>query len=151
MANALVIGYGNPLCGDDGVGWRVAEAVAEASPDAVTALTVHQLMPELAESISRMDLVVFVDAAIVGESGQVACFAFPDGASSTSWQRPVGSHLTTPDALLAMAGELFGRRPPAYMVTITGQSFELSESLSPVVEAAVPSAVASIVALMKTS
>ena len=33
MNQILVIGYGNPLRGDDGVGWRVAEAAAAVLPD----------------------------------------------------------------------------------------------------------------------
>ncbi len=143
----LIIGYGNPLRGDDGVGWRVAEQAAvslAAAPVAV--LTVHQLTPELAEPISRAGRVVFVDAAAAGEPGQVICFALEDTGQRPVLQ-PIGSHLTTPDALLAMARELFGRRPPATMVTIVGESFELSEALSPLVEAAVPAAVARIVAL----
>lgn len=151
MAHPLVIGFGNPLCGDDGVGWRVADAVSESSSDAVTALTVHQLTPEMAETISRAEMVVFVDAAIAGELGEVNSFALEKDPGCQPALQSIGSHLTTPDALLTMADELFGRRPPAYMVTIAGQSFELSESLSPVVEAAVPEAVALILELMKSS
>ena len=143
----LIIGYGNPLRGDDGVGWRVAEAARAALPEgAATVLTVHQLTPELAEPISRAGRVVFVDAAAEGEPGTVNCFGLEDTGQRPVLQ-PIGSHLTTPDALLAMAGELFGRRPPATMVTIVGESFEVSEALTPLVEAAVPEAVARIVAL----
>ncbi len=143
----LIIGYGNPLRGDDSVGWRVAEAVVAALPDgAADVLAVHQLTPELSGLISRAAGVVFIDAAAEGEAGQVACFELrPEAAGSQPAHQ--GSHLTTPDALLAMAGALFGRRPPAQMVTIVGESFELSESLSPVVEAAVAVAVERVVAL----
>lgn len=147
MTRALVIGYGNPLCGDDGVGWRVAEEVAEALPDTVTVLTIHQLTPELAEPISQVDEVVFVDAAIEGEPGKVNCFALSEDAGSQPTLQSIGSHLTTPDALLAMARDLFGCRPPAYMVTIAGESFELSETLSPVVAAAVPEALSVVLKL----
>ena len=143
----LIIGYGNPLRGDDGVGWRVAEQAAVSLADApVAVLTVHQLTPELAEPISRAGRVVFVDAAAEGEPGTVNCFGLEDTGQRPVLQ-PIGSHLTTPDALLAMAGELFGRRPPATMVTIVGESFEVSEALTPVVAAAVPEAVECIVAL----
>ena len=141
----LIIGYGNPLRGDDGVGWRVAEAARAALPEgAATVLTVHQLTPELAEPISRAGRVVFVDAAAAGEPGTVNCFALEEAGKLPALQ---GTHQTTPDALLAMAGELFGRRPPATMVTIVGESFEVSEALTPVVVAAVPEAVKYIVAL----
>lgn len=144
----LIIGYGNPLRGDDGVGWRVVEALEGLVPEGA-ALAVHQLTPELAEPISRAGTVVFVDAAAEGEPGEVACLALEgDTGCQPALQ---GSHLTTPDALLAMARELFGRCPPAYMVTIAGESFELSEALSPAVEAAVPEAVARILELVRQS
>ncbi len=142
----LIIGYGNPLRGDDGVGWRVAEQAAvslAAAPVAV--LTVHQLTPELAEPISRAGRVVFVDAAAAGEPGTVNCFALEEAGKLPALQ---GTHQTTPDALLAMAGELFGRRPPATMVTIAGESFAVSEALTPGVEAAVPAALALILELV---
>ena len=40
-----------------------------------------------------------------------------------------------------MAVDLFGRCPPAHMVTIAGGSFDLSERLTPPVAAAVPAVV----------
>ena len=144
----LIIGYGNPLRGDDGVGWRVAEQAAVSLADApVAVLTVHQLTPELAEPISRAGRVVFVDAAAEGEPGTVNCFGLEDTGQRPVLQ-PIGSHLTTPDALLAMAGELFGRRPPATMVTIAGESFAVSEALTPGVEGAIPAALALILELV---
>jgi len=131
----LIIGYGNPLREDDGVGWRVAEMAAEALPDA-TMLTAHQLTPELSEPISRAGRVVFIDAAAEGVPGEVRYVAL----SPASAYRP-GSHESTPDGLLALAAVLFGRCPPAHMLTIVGHSFGLGETLSPTVEAAIPIAV----------
>jgi len=48
-ARVLVIGYGNTLRGDDGLGQRAAEALAQrALPDGVEVLSCHQLTIELA-------------------------------------------------------------------------------------------------------
>ena len=70
----LIIGYGNPLRGDDGVGWEVASRLAVIIPsEAAHILTVHQLTPELAESVSEADLVIFIDASDVGEPGTWRC------------------------------------------------------------------------------
>jgi hydrogenase maturation protease len=70
----LVIGYGNRLRGDDGVGWEVASRLAAAVPsEAAHILTVHQLTPELAELVSEADLVIFIDASHVGEPGTWRC------------------------------------------------------------------------------
>ena len=56
MVRLLVIGVGNPLREDDGVGWRLAEALAQAG---VEVHTCHQLLPELAAELGRVDLVLF--------------------------------------------------------------------------------------------
>ncbi len=145
----LLIGYGNPLRGDDGVGWRVAEAAAELLPDPpVTVLTVQLLTPELADPISRAERVIFIDAAAEGEPGEVRCFPV-DAAGAGSARLAIGSHEVSLDRLLGMAAELFGRCPPAYMVTVAGESFEVSEGLTAGVEAAVPGALRRVLELTK--
>ena len=63
-ASLLVIGYGNTLRGDDGVGPRVAEAVGELNLPGVHTLICPLLTPELANPISRAGKVIFVDAAV---------------------------------------------------------------------------------------
>ncbi len=143
----LIIGYGNPLRGDDGVGWRVAQEAAVSLAHApVEVLTVHQLTPELSAPISRAERVIFVDAAAIGAPGNVGC-SLLTGAEPLAPAGGFDSHLVSPDRLLAMAAELFDQRPEAYLLTIAGGAFELSETLSPLVAAAVPEAVALIVAL----
>ena len=57
----------------------------------------------------------------------------------------------TPMGVLAMAVELFGLCPTAHMVTITGDSFDLSERLSTKVAAAVPEAARLILNLLKNT
>jgi hydrogenase maturation protease len=137
----LVIGYGNPLRADDGVGWHVAQQLAGAVPlVAATVITSHQLTPELAEPISRAGLVVFVDASAEGEPGQVASAAVspPDGSSLTF------SHDVEPQTLLGLAGALYGAWPPAIVVSVAGQDFGYGNELSPVVRAAIPRALAAV-------
>jgi len=62
----LVIGIGNPLRGDDGVGALLAEQAAlftAADPDGPVAVrSVQQLTPELAEELARLEAVLFIDA-----------------------------------------------------------------------------------------
>jgi hydrogenase maturation protease len=137
----LIIGYGNALRGDDGVGPRVAEALRGAP--GVEAVAVHQLTPEWAEPISRAGLVVFIDAAAGGRAGEVRCIPL-----AATPGRP-GSHETTPAGLLAMAADWFGRCSLAYMVTIGGESFAVGEGLSAAVEAAVPEARELVFGLMR--
>ena len=81
MKDLLVIGVGNTLRGDDGAGIRVVEQIRR-SPDAPECLTVHQLTPELADTIRLHARVCFVDASIAGwkayVSGSVAQRAAAD-------------------------------------------------------------------------
>jgi hydrogenase maturation protease len=60
----LVIGYGNTLRGDDGVGPRVVEAIEKLNLPGVRTLICQQLSPEYADLVSRAHTVVFVDAAV---------------------------------------------------------------------------------------
>ena len=144
MNAILVIGYGNPLRGDDGVGWRVAEEAAAVLPDPpVTILTVQLLTPELADPISRSDLLILIDAAADGPPGEVRCFPIAAGSAAAA-SLAIGTHEVTLDRLLGMAQELFGHCPPAYMITIAGESFEVSEALTPAVEAATAEALARV-------
>jgi hydrogenase maturation protease len=143
----LVIGYGNPLRGDDGVGWRVAEAAATVLPDPpVSVLTVQLLTPELADPISRSDLLILIDAAAEGPPGEVRCFPIAANSAAAA-SLAIGTHEVTLDRLLGMAEELFGHCPPAYMVTIAGESFEVSESLTSTVEAATTEALSVVLKL----
>ncbi len=63
-----MIGYGNTLRSDDGVGPRVAMAVASWGWPGLKAIAVHQLTPELAEPLAAAELAIFVDARLVGEA-----------------------------------------------------------------------------------
>jgi Ni,Fe-hydrogenase maturation factor len=58
----LVVGYGNDLRSDDGVGQRVAEVVATWEISNVRSLAMHQLTPELAAELADVDVAIFVDA-----------------------------------------------------------------------------------------
>lgn len=136
MASApLVIGYGNPLRADDGLGWTAAQRLAETSlPAAARVLAVHQLTPELAEPISRAGLVIFVDAREGDGPGRVHWHAVaPGGGGALAF-----SHELHPAALLGLARALYGACPPAIVVSVDGVDFEYGVVLSPAVQAALP-------------
>ena len=134
MNSILIIGYGNPVCGDDGVAWHIVEALSPSLPDGAVH-AIHQLTPEWAGPVSRVEHVIFVDAAVDGAPGEVRCIPISPAS------KRLGSHEMTPDGLMGMALALYGECPPAHLVTVTGGSFALSESLSEKVATAVPEAV----------
>ena len=141
MPNLLIIGYGNPLRGDDGVGWHVVDALDALLPEG-SAVAIHQLTPEWAEAVSQAQRVIFIDATEGDQPGLVQLFPIEPSPVK------VGSHEMTPGLLLSMASDLYGHCPPATMVTIVGGSFELSESLTGEVAAAVPIAISRILDML---
>jgi hydrogenase maturation protease len=124
----LIIGYGNTLRSDDGVGPRVAEAVAALNLPGVRTFTCQQLSPEHADPISQAQAVVFVDAAV--------------DAPETVQLRPIEpgettqlmAHAADPRTMLALARDVFGHAPRAWWLTIPAVNLEFSETLSPQAE-----------------
>lgn len=135
----LVIGIGNPLRGDDGVGALLAEqaavltAVEPGGPVAVR--SVQQLTPELAEELARLDAVLFIDAwaAPAGALPLLQPLA-PARASSAA------SHHLDPAALLAVCRVLYGRTPEAQVLLVPAYTFEHGTALSPQLQAVLPAA-----------
>lgn len=137
MAQALIIGYGNPLRGDDSLGWHAARLLTDiATTHDAEVVTCHQLMPELAQQISEVSTVVFVDAASEGPPGRFGWRRVESKAGPAAL-----AHHVSPESLLDMAKELYGRSPQAFVVSIVGETFECGEELSPVVRAALPALV----------
>jgi hydrogenase maturation protease len=130
----LVIGYGNPLRGDDGVGVHVAHLLGDSgvSPEA-SILARHQLTLELAEPISRAAGVIFVDASALASPGEIIEQVVEAQTAPGPW-----THDASPEGLLSAALELYGHAPPATLIGVGGADFGFGENLSPVVEALVP-------------
>ena len=146
MRKTLIIGYGNPLRSDDGVGRRVAEALfGEWPEDTVQVQSVSQLTVEMAEEASRCSLAIFIDAHWGDAPGRIRSHrVHPETASTASL-----THHLTPSTLLAIAQQLYGRVPEAVLVSISGGSFDHGEGLSPSVEAAFPDLVARVKQLVQ--
>ncbi|MGQ9518543.1 MAG: hydrogenase maturation protease [Candidatus Fervidibacter sp.] len=145
MPKALIIGYGNILRGDDGVGWAVAERLKGLLlQESVTVQTNIQLTPEMAVDLSEVELVVFIDAQANEPAGAVTCQPVePLTVSSPSF-----SHHLTAATLLSLALHLFGKAPKAYLVSINGANFEYREGLSPPVQNAVLKAIKTVLNLL---
>jgi hydrogenase maturation protease len=130
----LIIGIGNTLRGDDGAGIAVAMLLENSLPsDSACVIAAHQLLPELAEPISRCRRVIFVDADATLAPGEHRWCAIEPADRS---DKAMGHH-QSPSGLLRMAGELFGRSPPASLHSIGGETFGYALSLSPQTQLAV--------------
>jgi hydrogenase maturation protease len=127
MPHTLIIGYGNPLRGDDGFGWHAALRLRDLIHDAgVEILAVHQLTPELMEPVSRARRVIFIDAAVGEDPGKMTVAAL----GTTGGPAPVFTHFATPAALLEGARSLYGARPEALLISVVGLDFSIGAELS---------------------
>jgi len=141
----LIIGIGNPLRSDDGLGWAVVEELLRdrdsdpEHPSSDGALgydvhKVHQLTPELAQQMTMASLVILIDASYEGEPGEMHVRPLSHPAQPGA----VGTHHTTPEELAALTIALYGQCPPVVVITITGEDFELGEHLSPLIAQRLP-------------
>lgn len=154
----LVIGLGNPILGDDGVGWRVVDEIArvtagrpEVETDCVS-LGGLSLMERLTDS----ERVILVDAIYTGQKpvGTVSQFLLSDLPDLTAGHSASAHDTSLRNAL--NVGRSMGIRLPKdsqiHVVAIEAQNVvDFSERLSPPVEAAVSEAVERVLKLIRYS
>ena len=120
----LVYGYGNPGRQDDGLGVALAgELEAWAQAGKVPGLAFdsnYQLNAEDALAVAGSRAVVFIDAA-------------PEGPEPFEFRRlqskaeiAFSTHAMSPESVLALAAELYGAQPPAWLLAIRGYAWELN-------------------------
>jgi hydrogenase maturation protease len=146
-AETIVVGLGNPILGDDGVGWRVIDALhGHEHPEA-------SLQQACVGGISLMEILLGYRRAII-----VDAIIDPEATPGSVWCRPlaevetrIASHLdSTHDAALPAAlaaGRAMGADLPT-VIDVVGIVIErgdiFGEDLSGVVGAAVPVAAATV-------
>jgi hydrogenase maturation protease len=122
----LVLAYGNPGRRDDGLGPALAAALEDLHLPGVTIDSDYQLTVEHAADVAEHDVVVFADAACTGPEPFSFARIAPQAAVG------FGTHSVSPAAVLALARDLFGRTPAAYVLGIRGYEFNaFGEGLSP--------------------
>jgi len=148
VAPLLVFAWGNPSRGDDALGPALLarlEAALPAHPEwgGVDFLTDFQLQPEHALDLEGRNRVLFIDAS-------VSCDP-PYAFSRLAPQTEVGytTHAMKPAAVLAVFRQLTGRNPPpAWLLTVRGEDFELGAPLSPAAETRLETATAFVGTLL---
>jgi hydrogenase maturation protease len=142
----LIVGLGNPLRGDDGVGVRVARALAEQElPGDVEVLDGGTLGLGLVPLMEGRRRVIVVDAADVGRTpGQFVRFRLGDARLLGDDQHLSVHAAGLRDALL-LARALDMLPDEVVLVGVQPVNLEWNSSLSPEVEAAIPHITATIV------
>ncbi|MBI9086014.1 MAG: hydrogenase maturation protease [Desulfobacterales bacterium] len=125
----LVLGVGNPLRGDDGVGIELVRRLrAHFGPS----LNCKELLaPDviLAERIAAFDHLLIIDALAEAQKDPYRLVALAPAKTFM----PAGcmvSHCFDWPAILALAEELYGHAPKTQVLGIAARRFEFSESMS---------------------
>ena len=145
LLKTLVIGLGNPILGDDGVGWRVAEALMDKladSPVEVDYLALGGL--SLMERLIGYDRVIIIDAIQTegGTMGTVSQFGLQELPDLTTGHT-TAVHDTSLHSALSL-GRQMGADLPEHIQFVTieaAEVYDFSEEMTPAVQTAVPQAV----------
>jgi hydrogenase maturation protease len=125
----LVVGYGNTLRGDDGVGYLMAEQAATWELPNVTTIACHQLTPELAANMAECDRVIFIDATPPGMQTEVVWRSL-----SPSDAPRLDAHRSDPADLLRLTAQLYGTSPSAQHLLLPTAEMGFSETLSAIAQ-----------------
>jgi hydrogenase maturation protease len=135
VPGTLIIGYGNPMRGDDAIGCHAARALEQHfwnDPD-VEVIAAQQLTPEMVDDILQRDFVLFLDASFGESPGTIM-------RTTVSPEPGPGSltHHLNPSSLLTAAEQLYGDAPFAMSITMAGWSFELGRQMSQIATRRMP-------------
>jgi hydrogenase maturation protease len=162
----LVVGLGNPILGDDGLGWRVAEEVSrqmssERSQDGssergtpgvdIDCLSLGGL--SLMEHLAGYEKVIIIDAIHSGQypHGSVHVFRL-DELPNLMEGHTSSAHDTSLQTAIEV-GRLMGVEMPEEITVVAVESpnvYDFSEELSPAASAALPQAVNAVFELLNS-
>ena len=143
MNKTLVLGYGNALRSDDGIGIEVAERIAGLNLHDVDVRTCHQLQIELVPDLAHYTRVIFVDASVGGEHLCIRKISSASHAPASS------SHSFNPESLYEFLKGLFHIDVEMFVCTIRGKNFSLGTSFSSEALEYAEEAVRSIVSIIE--
>ena len=146
-ASTLVVGLGNPILGDDGVGWRVAESMrARLNDPDVEVLCLSLGGLALMEHLAGYRRVIIVDAMTSGAPTGTLHRMTAREMDELSVQHTASVHDLSLSAALALGRELGLELPEEIqMVGVEARpEFEFGETLSAAVAAAMPVAACAV-------
>lgn len=144
--HAVVIGVGNPMRRDDGVGWAVVDALAAGAEDPGARLVRLDGEPaRLVDAWTGAAVAVVVDAVRGGgRAGEVEVEEGFDAGNHVAGRSAAGSHVLGVEEAVAL-GQALGRLPGRLvLVRVHGTDFGNGEGFSPAVAAAVPTAAVAV-------
>lgn len=149
----LVIGLGNPILGDDGVGWKVAEELKEQLPPElpvdVDCLSLGGI--SLMEHLIDYDRAILIDAFALDEpTGSILVLKLSDLPNYSAFHT-TSSHDTSLQNAIELGRSVGAHLPHDIRVVgiATKHVYDFSNALSPPVAQAVPQATRIVLDLLK--
>ena len=142
----LVIGLGNPILGDDGVGWRIAEELQSTNsfPPGVDVIYMSIGGISLMEALEGYERAIIIDAIVTHKApiGTISCFQLEE-MTDRFISHLSSAHDTSLQNALRIGRDAGVRLPDEITVVAIEcvQVYDFSESLSPPVSASIPGAV----------
>jgi hydrogenase maturation protease len=157
ISRAIVIGLGNPILSDDGVGWRVVQhlqAELETQPNSPPVHIVEACVGglSLAELLVGFRRAVIVDAIMTGNvaPGTVLTLGLSDLPGTLNSASAHDTNLTTALRALRRFGADLPPDEAIGIVAIEAQDvWTFSETCTPPVEQSIPVAVAAVWSLLQ--
>ena len=145
MRHTLVLGLGNPLLGDEGIGVRVAEELNELElPDGMSVIEGGTAGLRLIGLMEGYQRVIIVDAADMGHPpGHVVRFT-PSEAEFKTIGAPMSLHQIGLAEVLALTEALEVAPAEVVIIGVQPGRIEGGVGLSPEVEGAIPQAIRTI-------
>jgi hydrogenase maturation protease len=141
----LVVGLGNPILGDDGIGWQIAQTLQQVKeiPSDVTIECLAIGGISLMEALIDYDRAILIDSIVTHHVpiGTVTCYKLGDLPNMTSGHMSSAHDTSLVDAL-QLGGSLGANLPEDItIVAVESQKvYEFSEEMTPSVAAALPQA-----------
>jgi hydrogenase maturation protease len=153
----LVIGLGNPILGDDGVGWVVAREVEARIHDAGNTLEVDYLSLgglSLMERLVGYEKIILIDSLTTGKYPQGAIITFTlDELIDLASGHTTAPHDTSLKTALIVGRQLGTSLPKdnnIHVVAVESQQvYDIQEGLTPAIAASVPVAVEKVIELLE--
>jgi hydrogenase maturation protease len=160
IQKTLILGFGNPDRGDDGVAWYILSKIAahfnkSLSEEQIECCLVQlndvihlwfnlQLIPEISEQLANYKRAIFIDAHTVDFKEDIRVVDL-----KPEFQNSPFTHHLTPSSCLSLTQSIFGRFPMATLISVRGYSFEFINQLSKKTHALADTAVEIILHLLE--
>ena len=140
MKKTILLGYGNPDRGDDGVGWHfLQQLIAKYKIEDVDLFTSDvipisdsidiwfnlQLLPEISETIAKYEQVIFIDAHTGGIEKEINLQSVKPKYLNSPF-----THHITPSMVLYLTKSISGTYPESWLLSIRGFDFQFKRSLT---------------------